>query len=98
MVVKTIILWPEYFDCSLSRRLGRRVPKDLCVTRPSLTELVEACRRIGVECGADESKRYPKTWYMSQGAVLATVEDGIKKTLLIREIAEALREMRESRH
>lgn len=95
--MKTIVLWPEYFDCSLSRRLGRRVPKDLCVTRPSITELVEACKHIGAECGADESKRYPRTWYMSHGAVLATVEDDVKKTALIREIAKALRTVRESR-
>lgn len=95
--MKTIVLWPEYFDCNLSRRLGRRVPKDLCVIRPTLTELVEACRHIGVECSADEGKRYPRTWYMSQGTVLVTVEDSIKKTALIREIAKALRTIRESR-
>ncbi len=95
--MKTIVLWPEYFDCNLSRRLGRRVPKDLCVTRPSITELVEACRHIGVECSTDESKRYPRTWYMSQGTVLATVDDNVKKTALIREIAKALRTVRESR-
>ena len=95
--MKTIVLWPEYFDCNLSRRLGRRVPKDLCVIRPSTTELVEACKHMGVECSADESKRYPRTWYMSQGAVLATVEEGVKKTALIREIAKALRALRESR-
>ncbi len=95
--MKTIVLWPEYFDCSLSRRLGRRMPKDLCVSRPSITELVEACRHIGVECIADEIKRYPRTWYMSRGAVLAKVEDGVKKTALMREIAKALRTARESR-
>ncbi len=95
--MKTVVLWPEYFDCSLSRRLGRRVPRDLCVFRPSITELVEACRHIGVECSADESKRYPRTWYMSQGAILASVEDGVAKTALIREIAKALRSIRESK-
>ncbi len=95
--MKTVVLWPEYFDCSLSRRLGRRVPKDLCVIRPSISELVEACRHVGVECSADESKRYPRTWYMSRGAVLATVEDDVKKTALIREIADALKTLREGR-
>ena len=95
--MKTIILWPEYFDCNLSRRLGRRVPKDLCVTRPSITELVEACRYVGVECSADESKRYPRTWYVSRGVVLATIDNDLRKTALIREIAKALRALRESK-
>ena len=95
--MKTIVLWPEYFDCNLSRRLGRRVPKDLCVIRPSITELMEACKHTGAECSVDESKRYPRTWYISQGAVLATVEDDVSKTALIREVAKALRSLRESR-
>jgi len=95
--VKTIILWPEYFDCSLSRRLGRRVPKDLCVIRPSLSEIVEACRYIGIECTPDDTKRYPRTWYTSQGLVAATVEVEVKKTALMRMIAEALKKVREGR-
>jgi signal recognition particle subunit SEC65 len=66
---RSIILWLAYFDCSLKRRLGRRVSLDICVNNPKPEEFLEVCKKLGLECEYID-KRYPKTWYKPLGSLL----------------------------
>jgi signal recognition particle subunit SRP19 len=43
------VLWLEYFDSSLSRTKGRRVPTNQAVKLPRLPELLEATKRLGYD-------------------------------------------------
>ncbi|WP_062661928.1 signal recognition particle subunit SRP19/SEC65 family protein [Aeropyrum camini] len=58
---KRIILWPAYFDSTLPRRLGRRVPRDMGVPSPRPEDVAEAARRAGFEAVVEESS-YPRLW------------------------------------
>lgn len=40
------VLWLEYFNSSVSRKKGRRVPTNQAVKSPKLQELLEAARRL----------------------------------------------------
>ncbi len=43
-----IVLWPGYFNSKLSRKQGRRVPKDAAVVNPTLDTLALAARNAGL--------------------------------------------------
>ena len=42
-----LCVWPGYFDAKISRRKGRRVPKDSSVLKPDLEGLFYAARKVG---------------------------------------------------
>jgi len=80
------ILWPEYFDKRLSRKMGRRVPLSIAVSRPTVSEIAEAAKALGYKVILQEEKSYPKCWYENRGRVLVDRGDK-KKSEIIREIS-----------
>ena len=44
-----IAVWPGYFDAKVSRRSGRRVPRDSSVLKPDLEGLFIASRALGLK-------------------------------------------------
>ncbi len=88
------VLWPRYFDSACSRQKGRRVPRSLAVPSPELEELLQAARRLGLECEAEEQAAHPAEWWRRRGRLL--VEKSMPKTELIRQIAAELRRARSS--
>lgn len=72
-----LCVWPGYFDIKLSRRSGRRVPKDSAVTKPDLEGLFLAAREVGLKkVKREESISHPhrphaqegRLWVSSSGA------------------------------
>ena len=43
-----VVIWLDYFNKTLSRKKGRRLPKDKCVFDPSLNELIESSNAAGL--------------------------------------------------
>ena len=93
---KTFIVWPEYFDSTLPRRLGRRVPKHLAVPHPTVKDILNVCNELSLECEVHEDKKYPRTWYSSGGYVVITFKDSeeLSKNKLVRVIASNLVELK----
>ncbi len=99
MVMKDMIIWPEYLDARLSRKAGRRVPKSVAVHPIRKKDILLACKSIGVDCKIEEGKYYPRVWHSSYGfRIIAHVDKkrGISKETLIRMLAEALSKVRDS--
>lgn len=89
---KAIRIWPHYFDCSLTRRLGRRLPRSLCVNDPNPREVLKACSELGLECQLIEGKRYPRVWYKGGGLILVATSE--KKSNVLAALARALSKVR----
>lgn len=90
---KEIILWPEYFSNSLSRRRGRRVNRKLSRERLVAEELLNACKKLGYECRAERGKKYPSLGIRSLNYRLVIELPNnlkIRKNELIKKLAEAL--------
>lgn len=83
------MLWVQYFDKSLSRRDGRRVPIKLAVKSPSQKALVEAARALGWDVEVIDN-RYPRRWWQREACVLVRPKEKLKKSEVIREIAKHL--------
>lgn len=83
-----LVIWPHYFDRSLTRAQGRRVPADLAVEEPRAGTIANAARTLGLKPELDEEARPPAFWYKSKGRVL--VPKNGKKEEILKQIARRL--------
>lgn len=90
---KEIRIWSNYFDQSLSRKYGRKLPRELTVPEPKLVELLKACESLGFKCEAEE-KKYPRVWYKPSVLIVLSVPSDIGKYEVIKLIGRKLVEIR----
>jgi signal recognition particle subunit SRP19 len=90
------VLWLDYFNSSLSRAQGRRIPLDRSVKDPKLDELVEATRRLGYKPESELSK-HPKRMWTQSGYVSIEKKSQLKKSQIISEVAKLLSNVRGER-
>ncbi len=93
MKKKGYVIWPIYFDNSISRSYCRKVPLDLSVKNPTAERILEAARKLGwsakVEPGA-----HPAFWWKRTGKVVVDPRKPIKKSEVIKSLAQAMRSVR----
>ncbi len=90
---KELRFWLNYFDQSLSRRQGRKLPKSLTIPNPKLEEILRLCKELGYECKAEE-KKYPSTWYRPSTLIVLKVPSTSKKYELMKIFGKKLVETR----
>ena len=83
-----IILWPVYFDSTKTRGEGRKVPKNLAVPSPKITELKEAVEKLGFKNEVVLEVSYPKKPWLKTGMLL--VEKREPKNQMLKKIAKQL--------
>ncbi|MHB8634309.1 MAG: signal recognition particle subunit SRP19/SEC65 family protein [Thermoplasmatota archaeon] len=84
------VLWPIYFDASVSRAAGRRVPHELAVRDPDAAWIETAARRLHLDPVMESDARHPHAPYLRCGRVLVT-RKGPKQALLA-QVAARMRE------
>ena len=84
-----VVIWPEYFDASLPKNRGRRVPKKLAVQSPTVEDIAKAAKRLKLDPKIEKNKAFPGRWWRSTGRVL--VKPRWPKTKIIRQIAKILK-------
>ena len=63
-----IAVWPGYFDAKVSRRSGRRVPRDSSVIKPDLEGLFIASRALGLrKVKREERVSHPNRPHAKEG-------------------------------
>ena len=82
------IIWPIYFDKTVSRLQGRKVPKKLAVEKPVLEDIVKAVKSLGLNPQLEKSARHPKHHWKQGGRILINQKD--TKTKLLKQIASRL--------
>lgn len=87
------MLWVDYFNSTISRESGRRIPLNKSVKDPSLEELSEATRRLGYK-PESVSAKVPSRSAMQSGYVSIEKKAGAKKSQIITEVAKTLSTVR----
>jgi signal recognition particle subunit SRP19 len=87
-----IIVWSAYFDAGKTREQGRRVPKNLAVSSPKMSEVEEAATTLGLLHEIVPEKGYPKTPWNKAGMLL--VEKKGSKEQVVKRIAKQLQKAR----
>ena len=84
-----VVIWLDYFNKTLSRKKGRRLPKDKCVFDPSLNELIESSNAAGLKpTETDDQVIFPKRSYVR--SVYIILEKKMSKTKILNKISEKL--------
>ena len=84
-----IVIWLDYFNKTLPRNKGRRLPKDKCVFDPSLAELIEASKAAGFQpTDTDDKVRFPRRPYVRSGYVI--LPKNMTKSKILEKISEKL--------
>ena len=84
-----VVIWLDYFNKTLSRKKGRRLPKDKCVFDPSLNELIESSNDAGLKpTETDDKVRFPKRAYVRSGYII--LEKKFSKTEILNKISKKL--------
>jgi signal recognition particle subunit SRP19 len=84
-----VVIWLDYFNKTLPKNKGRKLPKEKCVFDPSLNELIEAVKDAGFEIKeSDDKVRFPKRPYVRSGYVVLPKE--LSKTKILDKISQKL--------
>jgi signal recognition particle subunit SRP19 len=93
--LERFVLWPHYFDASLTRKQGRRVPDTVAVRSPDAEWLETAAKRLDLAPELEEKAAHPSIPYERSGRVLVSRKG--PKEAVIRRVGEKLREMQAAR-
>jgi signal recognition particle subunit SRP19 len=83
------VLWPHYFDKTLTRKQGRRVPADLAIEDPRAGHIAQAAKTLGLKAEIEEEARPPASWHSKRGRVLVP-KSKEKKESILKQIARRL--------
>ena len=90
---KPIVIYPEYFDFSLKRSEGRKVPVNISVKRPNVDELYSITKDIGTKV-KKSPKSHPSNWAAELGSITLFYEG--KKMELLHRIGQELKNLRKT--
>lgn len=82
-------VWPVYFDASLSRGEGRRVPRSKAIRDPKAEDIEKAAKKLGLNPILELAATYSKQPWRPVGVVL--VDKKGSKTRIINDIAEEMK-------
>ncbi|MDY6932208.1 MAG: signal recognition particle protein Srp19 [Halobacteriota archaeon] len=85
-------IWPAYIDQSKSRSKGRMIPRRISVKSPKLSEIADACRKLGLDPQVEPDKSYPRSWWETSGRVI--VNKTSSKSDIARQISRIIKESR----
>ena len=88
------VIWPAALDAGLARNEGRRVPRDLAVSQPTVDEIAKAVQQVGYDAVIERAKTYPRE-YEPRGCVLVQGADDATKSDLLGAIAAYVAALRE---
>ncbi|KYK25115.1 hypothetical protein AYK24_05260 [Thermoplasmatales archaeon SG8-52-4] len=76
------VIWPIYFDNSISRLKGRKVSKKYAVEKPSVEPILKAAKSLGLNPVLEKNKAYPSKHWKKEGRILIDKKDSKRKLLL----------------
>jgi signal recognition particle subunit SRP19 len=88
-----LVIWPEYFDQTLTRARGRRVPKNLATASPNVETIHKAAKSLGYKSVLERDKKYPRFWWKKEGGRVLVSSKGIAKSRIILNIAKRMKKL-----
>ena len=82
------VIWPVYFNKSVSRLNGRRISKKYAIEKPSSEGIAKAAKSLGINPILEKNCAYPKKHWKKEGRIL--VDKGESKSKLLLQIAKRL--------
>lgn len=84
-----VVVWLDYFNKTIPKKMGRRVSREKSVFDPSLNELIAAAKAAGFEpTETNDQARFPRRPYVRSGYI--SLAKAQPKTKIISLISEKL--------
>jgi len=77
-----VVIWPMYFDSTLTRLQGRRVPKKYAVEKPTAEDIAKAAKSLGFNPILEKQSVHPSTTWKQDGRVLIDKKGSKAKQLI----------------
>jgi signal recognition particle subunit SRP19 len=85
---KKYVIYPVYFDKSISRLKGRRVPNKYAVEKPYIDDILKAAKSLGLNPILEKETFHPSRNWRQEGRILIDQKDSKNKLLI--QIAKVL--------
>ena len=76
------VIWPIYFDKSISRLNGRKVSKKYAVEKPNIENIAKAAKSLGLHPILEKSASHPSNPFKKDGRILVDKKEAKSKILL----------------
>jgi signal recognition particle subunit SRP19 len=76
------VIWPIYFDKSISRLNGRKVSKKYAVEKPNIENIANAAKSLGLHPILEKSASHPSHPFKKDGRILVDKKETKSKILL----------------
>jgi len=76
------VIWPIYFDKSVSRLNGRKIAKKHAVEKPSVENISKAAKSLGLNPVLEKNIAHPSHHWKKDGRVLVDKKDTKSKLLV----------------
>ena len=83
-----LVVWPHYFDTTLTRAEGRKLPTKYAVEKPTVETIAKAAQSLGLHPVIEKQRTHPKAARKHEGRVL--IDKKTTKTKLLLQIAHRL--------
>jgi signal recognition particle subunit SEC65 len=87
-------VYPAYFDRSIARADGRRVPAADGLADVTVDEIVQAAKRLGWRAEAEPAKQYPRRDFTYAGRAKLSKKADVPKARCLRDLAAEIRKIR----
>ena len=82
------VVWPIYFDKSISRSSGRKVSLKNAIEKPSIDNIAKAAKALNLNPIIENNSNHPSRNWKKDGRILIDKKD--KKPKLLRQISNIL--------
>jgi len=82
------VIWPIYFDKSISRINGRKIAKKYAIDKPNLEDIAKAAKALKLNPIIEKEKIFPSRTWKKEGRILVDKKDS--KISIIKQIANRL--------
>ncbi len=76
------VVWPIYFDKSLSRLNGRKVSKKHAVEKPNSENIAKAAKSLGLHPILEKDAAHPSRRWKKEGRVIVDKKEAKSKVLV----------------
>ena len=76
------VIWPVYFDKSVTRSSGRKVAKKHAVEKPSIENIAKAAKSLGLNPVLEKTAVHPSKPWKEEGRLLVDKKESKSKILV----------------
>ncbi len=82
------VIWPIYFDKSVSRLNGRKISSKYAVEKPTIEDILKAAKSLHLNPIIEKDCSHPSAHWKKQGRILVDKKD--TKSNILKQIANRL--------